>query len=434
MRCDEFRNRIEDLFDLNGSAGNGGSNDTAPLLEHIAACDDCRRYYQEFAAVVGMLTPRPAIKPSASRSPRLRRWLSAAAAAVAAVIICGICLYNLSAAGARAATATSLFASAIEAVGHGLNFSATLMVRTLPDENFNYIDPDAPFVEHRLCAAASGGRRTWSLGKGGSHYVVCDGQAQYQWWTGRDKALIQPATDNIIDYFAMIADIAQLMSYEKMRAGQRSGDTYATERTDSTVTLTVTSGPKYNPHPLLSRLHSQDYLDNIREYTFDAATGRLLGLRFWVMAGGRRQLILYSRGMEYGPAAVSPMATAIPRGSHSWTDMRSASSSAASSSAPGSSAARRESASAAARRIVTAITSRDSGSAREALSAYDTAALFAQYAGHSLVAVRDTFRSEGYAGVYVMVELRSPSGERQMLRLALRNDNAAGTWMLDGGI
>lgn len=439
MRCDEFKNRIEELFDLNGTAtgaetGKAANPDTTTndLLEHIASCDSCRKYYQEFETVVGMLTPKDLSEESkpAAKSHTLRRRLSVAAAVAA--IICGIGFYVFPTTGARAAGATALFSGAIKAIGRSLNMSATLMVRTLPDENFNYIDAEAPFVEHRLSAATDGTHRTWSLSKGDRHYVVCDGQAQYQWWTDRRKAAIQPVTDNVIDYFAMIADIAQLMGYEKVRAEQRSGDSYLAVRTDSTITLTVTSGAKYNPHPLLGRNHSQDYLDNIREYTFDSSSSRLLGLRFWVVADGKKQLILYTRNIAYGAEATLPHATAIPHDSHSWTDTRPA----AEAGKPSQrlSALQKETAAEAARRIITAITSNDGISAREALATYDTDALFAQYSGHSLVAVEDTFRSDGYAGIYAVTEMQSPDGRRHKLRLALRNDNEQGIWLLDGGI
>ncbi|NPD91746.1 hypothetical protein [Xylanibacter muris] len=444
MKCDEFKKRIEELFDV---PENNESEPDKALLEHIASCGDCREYYREFENVVAMLTPcknmggvrreatvenkcKVQVEAEApSRRSVFRRWLSAVAAVV--VVVVGIGLYHISATEARASTATELFDRAVEAMGHNLKFSTTLMVRTLPDENFNYIDVSVPFVEHRLCAGTAAGRRTWSLSKGGRHYVVCDGEAQYQWWTGKDKAFIQPVADDVIDYFSVIADVAQLMSYEKMCAAQHSGDSYTTSRTDSTVTLTVMSGPKYSPHPLLGSSHSQDYLNNIREYCFDTATGRLLGLRFWVVTDGRRQLVLYSRDMKYGAAAVLPEATDIPLESHTWTDMRQFA-----ESGPDSRSAvlNDETAAGAAKRIITAITAGDATDAREALAAYDTATLFAQYSGYKFVAVRDTFRSDGYSGVYVVVELRSPDKGHSILRLALRNDNRLGLWVLDGGI
>lgn len=50
MRCNEFRNRIEELFDT--------AHADAAMQQHLEECSACRDFYDSFAATVSLLTPR----------------------------------------------------------------------------------------------------------------------------------------------------------------------------------------------------------------------------------------------------------------------------------------------------------------------------------------------------------------------------------------
>ena len=56
------------------------------------------------------------------------------------------------------------------------------------------------------------------------------------------------------------------------------------------------------------------------------------------------------------------------------------------------------------------------------------------YKGMEVISIGKPVTSGLYAGQFVECEVILPNGKKEMLTLALRNDNAAKVWLLDGGI
>lgn len=61
-------------------------------------------------------------------------------------------------------------------------------------------------------------------------------------------------------------------------------------------------------------------------------------------------------------------------------------------------------------------------------------ALVGKYKGCKASSFSSPKKIEKYAGVYVSYQLRHPDGTVTEENIALRNDNADGEWMADGGI
>lgn len=204
MTCENFRSRIAEMFDSEHIA-----ND---MWKHIAECDNCRNYYAECCATVNFITPKAKIPtPNLStKKSRRSRWhfsrsmrsLSYAALTIMAALLAGIAVYHYDLSD-TAHAATQAFSKASLAMSEAENFTATIMVRTRPQDNFNFIDIDAPFVEHTLAVTHSGNRCLWNISKG-NHHVVCDGLAQYQWQDDAAKAYISPNNENIIGIFNIL--------------------------------------------------------------------------------------------------------------------------------------------------------------------------------------------------------------------------------------
>ena len=94
MTCEEFRNRIAEMFDFE-HIGND-------LWKHISECDNCRNYYAECCTVVNFITPKAKLeiphftieKPRRKRHfSRQMRYLQYAALAIIAVAFAGIAAY-----------------------------------------------------------------------------------------------------------------------------------------------------------------------------------------------------------------------------------------------------------------------------------------------------------------------------------------------------
>ena len=55
------------------------------------------------------------------------------------------------------------------------------------------------------------------------------------------------------------------------------------------------------------------------------------------------------------------------------------------------------------------------------------------YGGLQLISLGEPFQSGLYAGYFVPYQVRMPGGSIKTHKLAVRNDNPAHRWMVDGG-
>lgn len=91
----------------------------------------------------------------------------------------------------------------------------------------------------------------------------------------------------------------------------------------------------------------------------------------------------------------------------------------------------------AAQLILNAFATWDSSILDEALDSYGAQArelLKSRYAGATVVKLSDPVRSGRYPGWFVPCELRMADQTTERIQLALRNDNPAGSWVIDGGL
>lgn len=429
MTCENFRSRIAEMFDSEHIA-----ND---MWKHIAECDNCRNYYAECCATVNFITPKAKIPTPnfSTKKSRRSRWhfsrhirrLSYAALTIMAALLAGIAVYHYDLSD-TAHAATQAFSKASLAMSEAENFTATIMVRTRPQDNFNFIDIDAPFVEHTLAVTHSGNRCLWNISKG-NHHVVCDGLAQYQWQDDAAKAYISPNNENIIGIFNILINISQLMDSE-MAMAKQSGNHYTIAHSDSTLTLTIKSAKKETPNPILKQNNYLAQFDNEREYVFDIATNRLRQMRYCVVTDGKKQIILESSFINYDSNATAAQTTNVPTTQHEWIDLRSD----IEVQPDRLAMLQNETPTEAATRILTSIFDQTPSTASEALLFYDTNQLASTWKGYSLIGAKETILSEGYAGVYVVMEVLTPDNRRNTIVMALRNDNPLKIWRVDGGL
>ena len=76
MNCNDFKNKVADLFDKNIDM-----HTKAQMNEHMANCHECKAYYDELRETFSMLQPKEAANMSKAKTTH-RLWHYAAAAAV----------------------------------------------------------------------------------------------------------------------------------------------------------------------------------------------------------------------------------------------------------------------------------------------------------------------------------------------------------------
>lgn len=453
MNCNKFKDNIADLFDSEVKNQN--------LLNHIDACDKCKRYYEEWFEVINMLTPhqtpslslddkivlkltRPKHAPilteniaekarikSGSRKVRsFRAWRQMIAVMFVFLLGLGVGLSNFFSSNAVASDAIHLLDRSLTGIQNVGNFSMKLQVRTYSNENFYYISSKAPFVEHYLKVVHIDGQTVWRLEKKGGRTLTCDGQKQFLWNEHYPKATIHSLSDDIGGGFMLLVRPDFLFEYEKKMIEKSSSDNYTVSNTDSTTILTIHATHRGNPHPLLWKNHSMEESDNIREYVFDKQSGLLKQIHYWILMNHKKILILESEQILYNRAINQSDITHVPMQGYEWIDKTKA----LSIDSQRLAFLQQESPQEASIRILTALFTGNRQDAREALINYDMNDLTKSWKSYRFISCTQTLHSDGYRGIYAIVKVLNPKNKKETIMLALRNDNPDKIWMLDGGL
>lgn len=452
MKCEDFR---ADFYLLREAPH---SPEARALRRHLAECPECARYADEMCRTLDCLTPRhspesPAAfrqkmqhlqqkaaaladESASTRGRRSRMWR--AVAVVALVVGCGALLSlfllpsRLSARQPLApAEASAYFARALSAQPRTLQIE--LSIRTPRSENFAAIDADSAFVTHRITTLREGNRLLWRIAKQGGRTAVCDGERQWMWSPGFDVCVTGPATSGFVEYLSVLLRPEEILAAEQEAAERGEGIGYELQETDYETRLTV-NAPRQGAIRRGTGLdHALGSAENTRQYVFDRASGRLKSFRITLRRNGRDVEVARSESIRYDEPVDRALLLALPElppladgSERQWHDV---------SREESEGIARRRSARTAARRIGEAFARGSLAPVAAAFGSYpDTVQLLRVYGGMTVEEVGDAYRSGSYVGYYVPLRCTLKDGRKVTLRLALRNDNPARAWTVDGGI
>ena len=171
MKCEDFKKHIADLCDKSVDA-----TIKADCMRHIEECASCRAYYKEFMHTVDLLTPQHAPQPHRNkRQFMLKRLLQVAAVILVFLAGVGVGLSNLFSTRAEASPSIAeLFDQCIRHSREAKGFSMWAYVRTDPQENFAFIDPEAELLKVRVSLLKQGGNSIWRIEKEGGRTIVGD--------------------------------------------------------------------------------------------------------------------------------------------------------------------------------------------------------------------------------------------------------------------
>ena len=341
-------------------------------------------------------------------------WLSAAAVIVAALFAVNpLRIY-------RAQAASRMFATAAEKFGSTPAFSMDIDVRTDPHDSFSYIDASADFVTHRLTVEPYTNR--WRLEKL-QRVAVNDGRNIWLWITTADAGMKFPSTElGVLEDFAMLLDPQALLSREESQALANRRAKYV-KRVDGDVVLTVEVPAEGEFVHGVGRNTSVSESDTRREYRFDRGSGRLTGMKIDMLDGGAATTVVELKNIAYDIEVDASLFT-HPEDGIAWTDL---------TKPVGSDLFAGITPELAVDKMFAAMRTWDSA-VLEQIITFVPVDRFEKYKGCMLVESGDHFRSGDYAGVFVPCKVKFADGSTEKLLVALRNDNAKGAWVLDGGM
>lgn len=362
-------------------------------------------------------------KESRRTRPLFTRLRATAAFAAAAAILLALLIIN-PAEMYRANAAGRLLDAAAEIFGSTPSFGMTIEVRTLPQENFSYIDADAKFVRHELTVEPSTGR--WRLAKP-KRVAVSDGSDVRVYNPETALGTIFPAGSmGVIEDFSQILDPYMMLLQEEARV--RGNRNYSCQKVvaGDVITLTVNAPAEGDFANDYLRNTSISESDTRRAYRFDRESGRLLEMQIDLWRNKKAITILRITDIAYGKP-VDEAVFASPAGIE-WLDRRT------DSPADGESQFVGITPEQAVEKMFAAMRTWDEGVLKEVLSYYHLDALKRTYEGCRLIAHKQHFRSGTYGGVFVPCRILFADGRKEDIVVAVRNDNERGAWLADGGI
>lgn len=436
MSCRKFRRMWPQMV-----AGEIEQGRLAELETHRVACPACADYDRQMREALQSVTPTHApalpegfderlharLRERHMRRPAPRRNVVWQASLAAAVVVAGL-FVGLGLGGPSPARAAErMFQQGLKVASQTGTVLIEMQVRTLPDENFAYIDPKAEFVPHTI-RIRYGTPLMWRIEKPG-RIACCDGERQYMWSPGIRSGSIHDLGGEAIEDFALLIDPILLLAFEESVAAERgSGVKYVRTNEGDTERLVVSAPAAGVDDAVHGRLGSNaiDERDNRREYRFDKRTGRLMGFRVVVLDEGKEVTVVETTRIACDLPLDDAALTERPAdGEIDWIDL---------TRLDYRDGLTDMTADEAVRQVVAAFGDWDERVLGKALAYYPLGLLKSRYEGSQLVQVEKPFRSGTYAGVFVPCRIRLQDGRIVQLRLALRNDNPARAWVIDGGI
>ena len=408
--------------------------------------------------IIQMLTPKVEVKPSAdmrsrilataaqqqaqqsqqstaqpkARTRRLSYWLGAAASAVAVVAIAITLSLNSPAYAAR-----KYFSTALVVMQDAKTMILKGSLRTDANESIDYINPQADFVPATVKVIYDD-PMLFSIEKKGGRTVLYKGADStgdyvYQWanfnnsltgWKNQHAGFIN-------DELEAILNPRLLLEAEYRTAERNKGSNYEITEVGEMVVVRVSttaqgdySESDYMLNTSLAEANTQ------REYTFDKGTGLLQKLRVVIMIDGKPVTILESESIDYNvPLTAADLYDKALFDSITFNDMEI--------KVEASSPLIGIEADEAAEIILKAMQTWDMNILNTAMALFKGDLMKVVEERYKGVEVRSIgkARSSGlYPGKFVECKVIMPDGSKETLRLALRNDNRQGVWVVDGGL
>ena len=436
MNCRSFRKRQVELLDINPDP-----KTAADLLRHAETCPECARELAESRALLTALSPTQSRRresnlkerimskvtelESVENTKRSRGWVPRLSLAAATLVVIGL-LGGWVVNHGRPNSAFTILAQAAEASERLGTIHIVAHMRTAEQDSFDMIVPEGDLVPVELWKM-SGETPKWRIEKPG-RVAVMDGNDVVMLIKGdmNPMAVKLPAGAGIAQWLAPLLDVSSLFQHEQ-EVAREQGARVKIESKGPTTVLTIQAAAQ-GDYSESDYMKNKSILmsDNVRVYTFDSQTHRLLGLQVYVNTGKDNVLVFETDKVEYdSPLSASLFQLDIPEGAIWYKSPDQIQGTADNSSLTPKQVAEA---------IFKAMADEDWEALREfAGTMVDNPKVRDYVGGLQIISIGEPFKSGQYPGYFVPYEVRFKSGVRKM-NLAIRNDNEKKQWVLDGGI
>lgn len=448
--CDKMKDRIADLV-----TGVLPKEEAEILEQHLRQCPACNSYAQALRKEDLLLTElfRDVDADMESRQQRVLKavgnsyaskqsdtisiWRKvmkskiAKISTIAAIIVVAIALsITYWSTSIPKASAAEVLSQAVQATGKLKSLYMKLQIRTIPHDNFELIKLDYDFVPHEIWKQFDGTwHGKWRIEKPG-RVVVMDGQSSL--------LLIKPnyavkggVDTGFVDWLRPLLDVDKLLDSEIKRAQNQSSELLLTHETGPdgkaklVVTVEATAQGDFTHDWLKNK--SIPASDNLRIYTFDAKTKLLESLEVYVHTEDEDVLVLEITDIEYNVEIAPALFTLELPEDTIWFEEPKV----LADNVKYEQMTPKEAATA----FFQACADEDWD---EVLKFWSASAIDQRLkdflGGIEIISIGEPFKSGRYPGWFVPYEIKLKNGYVKKFNLAVRNDNPAKRYIVDGGI
>ena len=232
MNCNDFKNKVADLFDKNIDM-----HTKAQMNEHMANCHECKAYYDELRETFSMLQPKEAANMSKAKTTH-RLWHYAAAAAV---FLFGFIIgwsHLFSTPAVADDTKLAFIRQSIQSVQNVGSFQMEVYARTTQQDNFAYFNPGLPFVKTDIQLLRQNDSLFYRVEKANGRTVVSDGREQYMWIP--NSLYIKGSQEtNFLEHFTNLMFPERLLAMQESAIALSKENNVTQTETDTTIVLTA---------------------------------------------------------------------------------------------------------------------------------------------------------------------------------------------------
>lgn len=322
-----------------------------------------------------------------------------------------------------------IFARAAKFFNNVSGYTVTFDARTLPNDNFSYINASKPFVEHKMMVCSDG---RWQLDKG-ERVAEFDGENVYVWLPEEEWGWKMDASDGpgTLEQYELLRHIGDMMQWLEDYAQNHHDFTCRKSETDSEIRLTIKAPAQGDFKNDYAKNSSIMETDTRQTYTFSKADGRLLSFNIDALILGIPRTILKMKEINYN--ATFSEADFILPSEIEWIDETDAYIAEMANTLPvgqfvGITPEK------AAEKMFEALKNWDESSLKVVMRGYPLSKMAAKYKGCTLIEHGEAFKSGLYDGVFVPCTVKLANGSTQKMKIAFRIDKEFGAWCADGGI
>ena len=301
--------------------------------------------------------------------------------------------------------------------------------RTLPNDNFSYVNASKSFVNHEMKVCSDG---RWQLDKGG-RIAEFDGENVWVWLPEKEWGWKMDNTNEsgVLEQYEMFLHIGDMMQRLENYAQNHHEFTCRKSETGSEITLSIKASPQGDFQNDYAKNSSILESNTRQTYTFSKTDGRLLSFKIDALFLGIPRTILKFKEINYN-ATLTESDFVLPA-TIEWIDETAAYIAEMANTLPvdqfiGISSEK------AAEKLFEAMKTWDEASLKVVMRTYPLTKMMEKYKGCSLIEQGKAFKSGLYEGVFVPCTVKFADGSTRKMKIALRNDNALGTWCVDGGL